>query len=70
MADNDKKDEFKQEKMFGRVAKIPIANKFNELVEMDFVDYGAHATFAHIRDTFSIFSVIIFRREEKGRTNG
>ena len=26
--------------MFGRVAKIPTANTFDELVEMDFVDYG------------------------------
>ena len=46
--------------MFGRVAKIPIANTFNELVEMDFVDYVDYATFLHIRDTFSRFSVIIF----------
>ena len=55
LAENDKKDEFKQERMFGRVAKIPISNTFNELVEMDFVDYGDHATFLHIQGTFSRF---------------
>ena len=65
MADNDKKDYFKQERMFGRVAKIPIANTFNEPVEMDFADYGDHATFLHIRDTFSRFSVVIFRVPRK-----
>ena len=59
LAENDKKDEFKQERMFGRVAKIPIANTFNELVEMDFVDYGDHAAFLRIQDTFSRFSVAI-----------
>ena len=55
--------------MFGRVSKIPIANTFSELVEMDFVDYGDHATFLHIQDTFSRFSVIFFlgtkKREEQ-----
>ena len=56
--------------MFGRVAKIPIANKFGELVEMDFVDYGGYATFLHIQDTFSRFTAIIFWHREKGRTNG
>ena len=65
MADNDKKDEFNQERMFGRVAKIPIFNTVNELVEMDFADYGNHAAFLRIQDTFSRFSVIIFRRREK-----
>ena len=59
LSENDKKDEFKQERMFGRVAKIPIANTSNELFEMDFVDYGHHATFLHARDTFSRFSVVI-----------
>ena len=52
MADNDKKDDFKHERMFGRVAKTPIANTFGELVEMDFVDYGDHATFLHIQGAF------------------
>ena len=55
MADNDKKDDFKQERMSGWVAKIPISNTFSELVEMDFVDYGGHATFLHIQDTFLVF---------------
>ena len=58
--DNDKKGGFKKERMFGRVSKIPIANTFNELVEMDFVDYGDRATFLHIQDTFSRFPVVIF----------
>ena len=52
--------------MFGRVAKIPISDTFDELVGMDFVDYGGGATFLHIRDTFSRFSAIILRGEEKG----
>ena len=58
--ENDKKDEFKQERMFGRVSKIPIANTSNELVEMDFVEYGDHATFLRIHDAFSRFSVVVF----------
>ena len=69
LADSDKKGDFKQEMMFGRVAKISIANNSNEVVEMDFVDYGGQATFLHIRDTFSRFPVITFmgtkRKEEK-----
>ena len=44
--------------MFGRVAKISIANKFSELVEMDFADYGDLSTSQHIRDTFPRFSAI------------
>ena len=60
---------FKQERVFGRVAKIPIANNSNELVGMDFVDHGDQATFLHIRDTFSRFSVItpmgIKKKEEQ-----
>ena len=40
IAGGDKKDDSKQERMFGRDAKIPIGNTINELVEMDFVDYG------------------------------
>ena len=47
--------------MFVGVAKIPIANTFNELVEMDFVDYGGYATFLHIQDTFSRFPPSYFR---------
>ena len=70
LGDSDKKGEFKQERMFGRASKIPIPDKFNELVEMDFDDYGDYATFLHIRDTFSRFACIIFREQRKGRTNG
>ena len=65
MADSDKKDDFKQERMVGRVAKMPISNTFSELVEMDFVDYGRHATFLRIQDTFSRFPVIIFLGTKK-----
>ena len=56
--------------MFVRVAKIPIANTFNELVEMDFADYGGSCDiFAH-PGYFSRFSAIVFfRNEEKVRTN-
>ena len=46
--------------MFGRVAKIPIANAFSELVELDFVDYGDLETFLHIQDAFSRFPGIVF----------
>ena len=53
--------------MLGRVAKIPIANTFSELVEMHFADYGDYAAFLHIRDTFARFRVSVFIREkEKG----
>ena len=56
MAGNDKKGEFKQERMFGRVAKIHIANTSNELVEMDFVDYGGSCDLlAHPGHFFSFF---------------
>ena len=56
--------------MFGGVSKIRIANTFNELVEMDIVDYGDYADFLHIRDAFSRFHAIIFREARKWRTNG
>ena len=46
------KGDSKQERMFGSVAKIPIANTFNELVEMDFVNYGYYAAFLHIQGAF------------------
>ena len=45
--------------------EIPIADAINELVEMDFADYGGYATFLHIRDNFSRFSAIIFFYERK-----
>ena len=59
IAENEKHD-FKQERMFGRSAKIPIANTFNEPSEMDFVDYGDLETFLRIRDTFPRFSALVF----------
>ena len=53
--------------MLGRVAEIPIANAFSELVEIDFVDYGDYASFLHIRDIFSRFPLVVFTwGEEKG----
>ena len=70
MEGNDKKDEFKQERMFGRVAKIPVSDTFDELVEVDFADYGGYATFLHIQDTFSRFPFVIFLEQRNGRTNG
>ena len=50
--------------MFGGVAKIQIANTPNELVEMDFADYGYFANFLRIQGAFSRFSVIIFTGAE------
>ena len=50
---NDKKkNDFKQERMFGRASKIPAANTSNELDALDFADYGNFATFLHIHDAF------------------
>ena len=60
LAENDTKDEFKQERMFGRVAKIPTSNTLSEFVAMDFADYGDYATFLHIQDAFSRFPVVVF----------
>ena len=69
IAESDKRDDFKQERMFGRVAKIPIANTFNELSEIDFVDYGDLVAFLHIQGAFSRFSAIVFggRRRKKNK---
>ena len=61
VAENDKKGDFKQERMFCRVAKIPIANTFGELAEMDFADYGDCAAFLRIRDAFPRFPAIVLR---------
>ena len=67
LAANDKTYEFKRERTFGILAKIPIANTFSELVEMDFVDYGDHAAFLRIRDAFSRCPLAVFvGTEEKG----
>ena len=49
----DKRDEFKQERMFRRVAKIPISTTCNGLLEMDFVDYGGKAAYPHLQDTYA-----------------
>ena len=65
IAENDKKDDSKQERMFSGVAKIPIANTPNELVEMDFADRVYLATFLNIRDSFSLFSAIVFLGTKK-----
>ena len=56
---------FIQERMFGRLSKIPTANTFNESVGMDSVDYGDFPTSLHIQDTFSRFSAIIFTGAKK-----
>ena len=65
IAENGKKDDFKQERMFGSASKIPIANTFIELIEMDFADCGDLSTFLHIRDSFSRFSAIAFMGAKK-----
>ena len=67
IAESDKWGDFKQEMMLGRVAKIHIANTFNGIVDMDFLDYGHFATFLHIQDTFSRFSAIIFTGAKKNK---
>ena len=61
LGDNDKKDEFKKERMFGRVAKIPIADTFVELVEMDFVDYGDVKPFCTFEILFRASPPLFFR---------
>ena len=63
---DDKKCDSKQGRLFGSVAKIPIAYTFSVLVEMDFVDYGDYAALLHIQDTLSRFSVVVFMG---GKTN-
>ena len=65
------KEYSKQERMFGMVAKIPIANTFNELVEMDFVDYGDYSAFLRIQDTFfAILRSSIYGGKEKDKNGG
>ena len=51
--------------MFSGVAKIPIANTFNELVGMDFADYGAYAAFLHIQGDFFAISCHHFTGAKK-----
>ena len=55
-----KKDDSKQARMYGRVAKTPISNTFNELVEMYFLDCGDYAELLHIQDVFPRLSVVVF----------
>ena len=50
----DKKDEVAQERLFRRLDKIHISKTPNELLEIDFVDYGDRSTFRHLRDTFRV----------------
>ena len=65
-----KKGDSEQERMFGRVAEIPIANTFSGLAEMDIVDYEHYAEILRIQDTFSRFSVVAYTgRKEKGWAN-
>ena len=59
IAENGRRGDFEQGGMFGRVSKIQLQT-FNELVEMDFADYGDFGTFLRARDTFLRFSVIVF----------
>ena len=68
---NDKNGDFKHGRMFGRVAKIPIADTFSELVEMDFADYGDFAALLRIQGAFSRFSVIAFigAKRQEGQTS-
>ena len=64
-----KKGDFKQERMFIRVAKTPITNTSEEIVEMDFVDYGDLSTSLRIRDNFRDFHRLLFRNDKERRTN-
>ena len=66
IAENGKKKAiFKQERVFGRSATIPIALAFIELAEMDFVDRGDYAAFLHTQGAFSRFSAIVFPGTKK-----
>ena len=71
VAGNGKNGDFEQERMFGRVAKIPIADTFSELVEMDFADYGDFAALLRIQGALSRFSVIAFigAKRQEGQTS-
>ena len=46
--------------MFGGVSESPIADTFNGLVEMGFVDYRGFSTFLNIQGAFPHFSDIMF----------
>ena len=47
------------------VSKIAISNAVDELVEMDFVDYGDYSEFLQIRDSLSRFSVVVYSEKRK-----
>ena len=51
--------------MFGGVAKIPIANTFNEFEGVDFAGYVDSSIFLQIRDDSPCFSVIAFTVSKK-----
>ena len=65
-----KKGDFKQERMFGRVAKIPISNTSNELVGMVFWITGIYRLPCTFEILFAIFGNSVFRSEKERRTNG
>ena len=45
LEDNDKRMILRKKECLGGYQKIPIASTFDELVEMDFSDYGDYAAF-------------------------
>ena len=55
----------KHETMFARLSEIPISDTFNELVEMDFVEYGI-CRFLQIRDIVSRSAPSFYGWKEKG----
>ena len=64
---NDRKDEFKQARLFQTVAKIPISNTHSGVAEMDLVDYGDDASLLRTRDNFSRYPTITFASAKKAR---
>ena len=66
---NDKKEEFKQERPFRRLSKIPIPKKRSGISGMHFVDYGEGAGhFLHLQDTFTRYLMItsVGPKKDKG----
>ena len=57
---NDKNDESNQERLFRIVDGITYSMTSDELVGMDFADYGDPETLLHLRDTFSRYSMVTF----------
>ena len=56
------------EMVFGGVAKIPVVNTFNELVEMDFSDYGDFPRSCAFRKLFR--ARLSFLRGGEGQSAG